>query len=93
MHIDDTSNAICKIMGTKNVVSIWFHKQDGLRHNGSANVECLNPYVYRKFLGKEEKIGAYHVEFTPHRRSLEGNKNPSKKCKRNLDLKTLPLPW
>jgi len=78
MHIEDTTNAICKIMGTKNVVSIWFHKQDGLRHNGSANVEFLNPYVLRKFLGKEEKIGAYHVEFAPHRRSLEGNEKPTK---------------
>jgi hypothetical protein len=78
MNIEDTSLEICKILGTKNVVSIWFHKQDGLRHNGSANVECLNPYVYRKFLGKEVKIGAYHVEITPHRRSLEGSEKPSK---------------
>jgi hypothetical protein len=59
-------------------VSIWFHEQDGLRHNGSANVECLNSYVYRKFLGKEKKIGAYHLEITPHRRSLEGSEKPSK---------------
>ena len=78
MNIDDTSLEICKILGTKNVVSIWFHKQDGLRHNGSANVECLNPFVYRKFVGKEAKIGAYHVEMTPHRRSLEGNEKPPK---------------
>ena len=78
MNIDDTSLEICKILGTKNVVSIWFHKQDGLRHNGSANVECLNPYVYRKFVGKEVKIGTYHVEITPHRRSIEGIDKPSK---------------
>ena len=74
MCIDATSLEICKIFGTKNVVSIWFHKQD----NGSANVECLNPYVYRKFIGKEVKIGVYHVEVTPHRRSLEGSEKPSK---------------
>jgi hypothetical protein len=60
------------------VVSIWFHKQDGLRHNGSANVECLNPYVYRKFVAKEVKIGTYHVEITPHRRNIEGIDKPSK---------------
>ena len=78
MCIDTTSLEICKILGTKNVVSIWFHKQDGLRHNGSANVECLNPYVYRKFVGKEVKIGVYHVEVTPHRRSLEGSERPPK---------------
>ena len=78
MNIEDTSLEICKVLGTKNVVSIWFHKQDGLRHNGSANVECLHPFVYRKFVGKEAKIGAYHVEITPHRRSLEGNDKPPK---------------
>jgi len=78
MCIDTTSLEICKAFGTKNVVSIWFHKQDGVRHNGSANVECLNPYVYRQFVGKEIKIGVYHVEVTPHRRSLEGSEKPPK---------------
>ena len=79
MCVDTTSLEICKILGTNNVVSIWFHKQDGVRHNGSANVECFNPYVYRKFVGKEVKIGVYHVEVTPHHRSLEGSEKPSKK--------------
>ena len=65
MCIESTSLEICKVFGTKNVVSIWFLKQDGLRHNGSANVECLNPYVYRESVGKQVKIGVYHVEITP----------------------------
>jgi len=78
MHMEETSNAIHKIMGTKNVVSIWYHKHNGVKHNGSANVVCLNPYVYRKFLNKEEKIGPYHVEFTPHRKNLEGSEKPIK---------------
>ena len=78
MNIEDTSLEICKILGTKNVVSIWFHKQDGLRHNRSANIEYLNPFLYRKFVGKEAKIGTYSVEITPHRRSLEGSEKPSK---------------
>lgn len=47
-------------------------------HNGSANIKCLNPFVYRKFIGKEAKIGAYHVEITPHRRSLKGIGKPFK---------------
>ena len=34
--------------------------------------------MYRKFLGKEAKIGAYHVEMTPHRQSLEGIEKPPK---------------
>ena len=78
MNIMDTSLEIRKILGTKNVVSIWFHKEDGLWHNESANVECLNPFFYRKFLGKMAKIGTYHVEVTPHWRSLEGSEKPSK---------------
>ena len=41
-------------------------------------MECLNPFLYRKFLGKEAKIRAYHVEIIPHRRSLEGSEKHSK---------------
>ena len=78
MNIVDTSLEIRKIIGDKNVVSIWFHKEDGLRHNGSPNVECLNPFVYRKFLGKDVKIRAYHIEITPHRQSLEGSEKSFK---------------
>ena len=44
----------------------------------SANVECLNPFVYRKFLGKEANIGAYHVVIIPYRRHLEGSEKTSK---------------
>lgn len=57
----------------------WFHKEDGLRYNDSANVKCLNPFVFRKFVEKETKIRAYNVEITPHRQSLEGNDKPFKK--------------
>ena len=78
MNIVDTSIAIRKILGDKNMVSIWFHKEDGLRHNMSVNVECLNSFVYRKFLGKEVKIETYHVKITLHRRNLEGSEKPSK---------------
>lgn len=97
MNIEDTSLEDCKILWTKNIVSIWFQKQDGLRHNGSANVECLNFFVYRKFVCKKAKIGAYHVEITPHRRSLEGNekyKLPQKSpyLKLNFHTKHKPYP-
>ena len=78
MNIENTSLEICNILGTKRVVSIWFHKQDKLRHNGSANVECVNPLVYRKFVGREAKIGVYHVKITPHWRSLEDSEKPSR---------------
>ena len=60
------------------MVSIWFHRQDGTRHNRNANVECLNPFVYKKLLEKKKKIGIYHVEITSHRRSLEESDKPPK---------------
>ena len=61
-----------------NVVYIYFHRHDGHRHNGSANVQCLNPRVYRRFVGKVIKIGGHYVDFAPHRRSLDGVEAPSK---------------
>ena len=41
-------------------------------------MEYLNPFVYKKFSGKDIKIGAYHVEITPYRRSPKGSEKPSK---------------
>lgn len=72
MKVEETKQAIEKVMGITNVVSIWFHKEDGTRHNGSANVQCSNPIVYRHFVRKTLQIGGFFVNFAPHRRSLEG---------------------
>ena len=48
MKVDATSEGIKQKMGEKNMVSIWYHKQDkARRHGGSANVQYLNPIVYR----------------------------------------------
>ena len=65
LSIDDTSIEICKILGMKNVISIWYYKQDGVKHNGSANVECLNLFVYKKFIDKEVKVSVYYVKINP----------------------------
>ena len=73
LTVDATSEGIKQKMGEKNVVSIWYDKQDEAgRHGGSANVQCLNSIVYRQFVNKTLPIGGYYVEFKPHWKSLEG---------------------
>ncbi len=60
MSVVDTTEAILRVMENKNVASIWFHREVGTMHNGSANVQCTNPIVYRSFVNKkfiiEERI-------------------------------------
>jgi hypothetical protein len=78
MKVDAISEGIKQKMEEKNVVSIWYHKQDEVgRHGGSANVQCLNPIVYRQFVNKTLPIGGHYVEFKPHWKSLEGTTPPS----------------
>jgi hypothetical protein len=70
-------------MGANNVVDIYYHASEEQKHSGKANVECLNPIVYRQFLDKT--LGSYvelyilesYVEFTPHPKSIEGTAPPT----------------
>jgi hypothetical protein len=64
-------------MGAKNVVDIYYHASEGEKHSGRANVECLNPIVYKQFLDKTIPILGSYVEFTPHPKSLEGSSPPT----------------
>jgi hypothetical protein len=64
-------------MGSKNVVDIYYHASEGQKHSGRANIECLNPIVYKQFLDKTIPILGSYVEFTPHPKSLEGSSPPS----------------
>ena len=77
--IEETIHEIKKIMGPKNIYSSFFPKQRGTLHNGSVNIECLIPIVYRQFVHKTHKIHNSHVAFTPHPKSLEGTLPPSEK--------------
>jgi hypothetical protein len=78
MKVDATTKGIKQKLGEKNVVSIWYHKHDEIgRHGGSANMQCLNPIVYRQFVNKTLPIGGHYVEFKPHWKSLEGAEPPS----------------
>ncbi len=64
-------------MGPKNITSSCFPKYRDTQHNGSVNIECLNPTVYRQFVNKTHKIHNSYVAFTPHPKSLEGSMPPS----------------
>ena len=75
--IEETLHEIKEIMGSKNVSSSFFPKQREHLHNGSVNIECLNPTVYHQFVNKTHKIHNSHVTFTPHPKSLEGTLPPT----------------
>ena len=75
--MEETLHEIKEVMGPKNISSSFFPKQRDNLHNGSVNIECLNPTVYRQFVNKTHKIHNSHVIFTPHPKSLEGTLPPS----------------
>ena len=77
LSVGETTATIHRIFEAKNVVTIWFHRQHEGEHNGSANEQLLNPYIYRKFLNKTFPIGRHFMEIAPHRKSLEGSNPPS----------------
>ena len=76
--IENTINFINAIVGEKNVVSYYFPRRVGELHIGLANMQCLNPTVYKQFLHKTREIYGKYVTFAPHRRSLEGTALPTK---------------
>jgi hypothetical protein len=87
------THALKEKMGAKNVVDIYYHAEEGQKHSGKANVECLNPIVYKQFLDKTIHILGSYVEFTPHPKSLEGIAPPTKEklklygfCDNNIAL-------
>jgi hypothetical protein len=71
------THALKEKMGAKNVIDIYYHASEGQKHSGKANVECLNPIVYRQFLDKTLPILGSYVEFTPHPKSIEGTAPPT----------------
>ena len=76
--VEETKLSIEAAMGEKNILMIFFPGQVGNLHKGAANVQCLNPIVYRQWVGKTKEIMGKHVSFTPHPRSLEGTLPPSR---------------
>jgi hypothetical protein len=58
------------------VVDIYFNRVEGEFHNGTANIEVLNPAVYKKFVKTSIKLGGKHVRLTAHPQSLDGTSAP-----------------
>jgi hypothetical protein len=75
--IEMITHDIKEKMGPKNVVDIYYHASEGNKHSGKANIECLNPIVYKQFLNKTIPTLGSYVEFTPHPKSLEGSSLPN----------------
>ena len=61
MQIED---GIRKYRGELNALGFYFRLENG-KHTGSCNVQCLNSFVYKKFVKKNKKILGKYVEFTP----------------------------
>ena len=53
-------------------------------HNGTANIEVLNPTVYKKFVKQTIKIGGKHVKLAAHLRSFDGLSPPDKATLRDF---------
>ena len=60
-----------------NVLGFYFRLENG-KHTGSCNVQCLNSFVYKKFVKENEIIFGTYVEFIPHPKNLYGINAPSK---------------
>ena len=82
--MEETLYEIKALMGPKNISSSFFPKQRDNLHNGSVNIECLNPTVYMQFVNKTHRIHNSHVTFTPHPKSLEGTLPPSDEQQRQF---------
>ena len=82
--MEETLHEIKALMGPKNISSSFFPKQRDNLHNGSVNIECLNPTVYMQFVNKTHRIHNSHVTFTPHPKSLEGTLPPSDEQQRQF---------
>lgn len=82
--IEETLHEIKEIMGSKNVSSSFFPKQREHLHNGSINIECLNPTSTTNLSTKHTKIHNSYVTFTPHPKSLEGTLPPSEEQKKQF---------
>ena len=74
--MEETIHEIKEVMGPKNIASNFLPKQRDTLHNGSLNIECLKPTVYRQFVHKTHKIHNSHVAFTIHPKNLEGTMSP-----------------
>jgi hypothetical protein len=87
----EVAKNIQELIGDKLIVDIYFNRAQGEMHNGTANIEVLNPAVYKKFVKQTVKIGGKHVKLAAHPRSLDGLSPPDEATLREfgfLDVNT-----
>ena len=92
--MEETLHEIKEVMGPRNIVLSFFPKQRDNLHNGSVNIECLNPTVYRQYVNNTHKIFNSHVTFTCIQKVWKVHSHPPKSNKKNLGflISTPPLP-
>jgi hypothetical protein len=69
---NEVTKSIQELIGDKLIVDIYFNRAQGEMHNSTANIEVLNPAVYKKFVKQTVKIKGKHVKLAAHPRSLNG---------------------
>ena len=65
------------MIGEKLIVDIYFSRTQGEMHNGTANVEILNPAVYKKIVKTTVKLGGKHIKMILHSRNIDGTNEPN----------------
>lgn len=81
---DQIEASFREYFGTKNLTHIFFPRAKGSIHCGIANLECLNPSVYKQHLRKSMRMHTKHISFIPHPRSLDGSSKPDEDTLRKL---------
>ena len=57
-------------------MDIYFNRTQGEMHYGTANIEVLNPAMYKNFVKQIAKIRGKYVKLAAHPRSLDGLSPP-----------------
>ena len=72
------SDAKCiqELLGEELIIDIYFSRAQGEMHNGSANVEVLNPLVYKKFVKTTVKLDGKDIKLISHLRNIDGTSIP-----------------
>ena len=73
----DDARCIKELLGEKLIVNIYFIKAQGKMHNGTTNIEVLNPAIYKKFVKTIVKQRGKHVKMMLHPRSIDSTKAPN----------------
>lgn len=82
--IEQTTDSLKAHLGANNVASVFYPRARTIVHHGTANVECVNATVYKRFLRKSVRLNGKWSEFQPHPNSLDGSARPDDATLRRL---------